>query len=108
VAGVAPPHTKPSKIKGIFLKNSFFDGGFFPSQQRLSKRTLRFSSAGQETMQQREVTLSELCVYKSIFQPNLLLAPFALFTAGLNLLRVSRTKASNFALIKLPSNQIHS
>jgi hypothetical protein len=28
VAGVAPPHTKPSKINGIFLKNSFFDGGF--------------------------------------------------------------------------------
>jgi len=28
VAGVAPPHTKASKIKGFFLKNSFFDGWF--------------------------------------------------------------------------------
>jgi hypothetical protein len=27
VAGVAPPHTKASKIKGIFLKNSFFNAG---------------------------------------------------------------------------------
>jgi hypothetical protein len=33
-------------------------------------------------MQRREVTLSELCVYKSTFQPNLLLAPFALFSAA--------------------------
>jgi hypothetical protein len=28
VARVAPPHTKASKIKGFFLKNSFCDGGF--------------------------------------------------------------------------------
>jgi hypothetical protein len=27
VAGVAPPHTQASKIKGIFLKNSFFTAG---------------------------------------------------------------------------------
>ena len=30
VAGVAPPHTKASKIKGIFLKNSFFNAGLRP------------------------------------------------------------------------------
>jgi len=34
VAGVAPPHTKASKIKGIFLKNSFFTAGWETTQGR--------------------------------------------------------------------------
>jgi len=44
----------------------------------------------------REVNLSELCVYKSTFQPNLLLSPFALFSAAGRETTQRRQKKINF------------